>query len=257
MRTRAKSRALPDGNRARREYAPRRLLFLYDGKDPTGTGSIDTFQEIWRESFLPDPSAARISRPTTTSMVTKEAVPPIRLEMGSAAKTPLTAGVKNRGSHSVRGMTMKAFLSSEKKIACFDFSHSGEGALAGKLQRHEEKSEEIDLHGGDSRLNESGFIAENPDEKYGEQMQDPPDQSSIPDTDCGHEGDGLLDARELSGPVVETDDRLGAVGNACDGHGDDFPHRIDDSHHADVQVAAVPGKGSIANDLDGAVGWRT
>ena len=49
-------------------------------------------------------------------MVAKQATPPMRLEMGSARNTPLTAN--HLGSSNVRGKTMKAFRSREKKTAC-------------------------------------------------------------------------------------------------------------------------------------------
>jgi len=53
--------------------------------------------------------------------VTKQAVPPMKLEIGSARKTPFAPSPATAGSHKVSGITITAFLSSEKKIACFAF----------------------------------------------------------------------------------------------------------------------------------------
>ena len=53
-------------------------------------------------------------------MVIKQAPPPIKLEMGSAKKTPLTPREKSLGSSKVRGMTINALRSKEKKMACLD-----------------------------------------------------------------------------------------------------------------------------------------
>ena len=44
----------------------------------------------------------------------------MKLEMGSARKIPLTPRPKTVGRNRVSGITMIAFRSSEKKIACFD-----------------------------------------------------------------------------------------------------------------------------------------
>lgn len=58
-------------------------------------------------------------RYNTKYMVIKQAIPPIALEMGSARKTPSTPN-PNLGSKSVSGVTITAFRSNEKKIACFE-----------------------------------------------------------------------------------------------------------------------------------------
>ena len=54
-------------------------------------------------------------------MVRKLADPPMRLEIGSARKTPSTPRPKNFGRISVRGTTMITFLKIEKKIDCLAF----------------------------------------------------------------------------------------------------------------------------------------
>ena len=55
---------------------------------------------------------------TVVSMVKKQAVPPITLDIGSARNTPCTPK-PTAGRSRVRGTTIKAFLNSEKKMACF------------------------------------------------------------------------------------------------------------------------------------------
>ena len=55
------------------------------------------------------------------NMVTKHAVPPIKLETGSARKTPFTPSPAIWGKSSVSGTTITAFRNREKKIACFAF----------------------------------------------------------------------------------------------------------------------------------------
>ena len=54
-------------------------------------------------------------------MVIKQAPPPIKFEMGSAKKTPLTPRFMKLGRINVSGITINALRSSEKKTACFDF----------------------------------------------------------------------------------------------------------------------------------------
>ena len=54
------------------------------------------------------------------SMVIKQAPPPMKLEMGSAKKTPLTPKEKSLGKIKVKGMTINALRSREKKIACLE-----------------------------------------------------------------------------------------------------------------------------------------
>ena len=58
---------------------------------------------------------------TVKIIVTKQAVPPMKLETGSARKTPFIPSPPTVGSHSVSGMTMIAFRSREKNTACFAF----------------------------------------------------------------------------------------------------------------------------------------
>ena len=65
--------------------------------------------------------AAFNSLPTTISMVTKQAVPPMKLDMGSARKTPFTEGDIQRGRSMVRGATITTFLRMEKKMAYLAF----------------------------------------------------------------------------------------------------------------------------------------
>ena len=53
------------------------------------------------------------------NMVTKHAVPPITLEIGSAQNTPSVPRFPIIGSSMVNGMTMMTFRNREKKTACF------------------------------------------------------------------------------------------------------------------------------------------
>lgn len=54
---------------------------------------------------------------TVRSIVTKQAVPPIKLEIGSARKTPLTPSPAIRGRSNVKGMTIITLRKSEKNTA--------------------------------------------------------------------------------------------------------------------------------------------
>ena len=56
---------------------------------------------------------------TVNSIVIKQALPPSIFDTGSAMNTPFVPRWKAYGSRYVRGTTMIAFLSREKKIACF------------------------------------------------------------------------------------------------------------------------------------------
>ena len=56
----------------------------------------------------------------STSMVVKHAAPPIKLDMGSAIKTPTVPKLNILGSIIVRGITIIPLRSIEKNIACFD-----------------------------------------------------------------------------------------------------------------------------------------
>jgi len=53
--------------------------------------------------------------------VKKQADPPMKFDMGSAKKTPVEPSPYNWGNIMVKGITIMAFLSKEKKTACFDF----------------------------------------------------------------------------------------------------------------------------------------
>lgn len=53
-------------------------------------------------------------------MVKKLALPPIKLEIGSARKTPSVPRLKSDGRKSVSGMTIMTLRNREKKTACFD-----------------------------------------------------------------------------------------------------------------------------------------
>ena len=55
------------------------------------------------------------------SIVTKQAMPPIKFEIGSAKNTPFTPRLAMWGRMRVSGTTITAFLSREKKIACLAF----------------------------------------------------------------------------------------------------------------------------------------
>ena len=57
---------------------------------------------------------------TVKSIVVKLAVPPIKLEIGSARKTPLTPMPAKWGRIRVSGTTMMIFRKREKKMECFD-----------------------------------------------------------------------------------------------------------------------------------------
>ena len=53
-------------------------------------------------------------------MVIKQAVPPIKLDTGSARNTPLVPSPAMEGSNSVSGMTMITLRNKEKNTACRD-----------------------------------------------------------------------------------------------------------------------------------------
>ena len=57
---------------------------------------------------------------TVRSMVTKQAVPPIKLDTGSARNTPSVPRLAMVGSHNVRGITMITLRNKEKNTACLD-----------------------------------------------------------------------------------------------------------------------------------------
>ena len=57
---------------------------------------------------------------TVSSMVTKQAVPPTTLEIGSARNTPSVPRPPTAGSSRVSGITMITFRNREKKTACFE-----------------------------------------------------------------------------------------------------------------------------------------
>ena len=69
-------------------------------------------------------SLEALSRPsrghTVNIIVPKQAIPPTKLEMGSARKTPVVPSPATVGSHRVSGMTMTALRSREKKMACLE-----------------------------------------------------------------------------------------------------------------------------------------
>ena len=74
---------------------------------------IDFF--CYCEQQLPSLSFGQI----VSNMVTKHAVPPITLEIGSAQNTPSVLRFPIIGSSMVNGMTMMTFRNREKKTACF------------------------------------------------------------------------------------------------------------------------------------------
>lgn len=58
---------------------------------------------------------------TVASMVKKQAAPPIKLEIGSARKTPMVPKPNSFGRRRVKGTTIIALRSREKKMASLDF----------------------------------------------------------------------------------------------------------------------------------------
>ena len=99
-------------------------------------------------------------------MVTKQAVPPIKLDTGSARKTPFTEGEIHLGRRMVRGANNN-FAENGKKDGIFCFSQSLEDRLPGKLKRHHEKAEIINLHGGNRRFHQIGLRVKDMDEENG------------------------------------------------------------------------------------------
>lgn len=142
----------------------------------------------------------------------------------------------------------------EGKEDCLSgFPKGHKGGLARKLQRHQEDSEKVNPKRADPRFEKFRFTVEEMDKKLRSDKQKRPDRTGEDHTARSHEADSFLDPLVLSGPIVESDDRLGSVCQAVDRHGDDFPDRIDDRHDTYIEVSAVPGKHCIAHDLNRSV----
>ena len=81
-------------------------------------------KRMWKITDYMRPGVFLVSFPsllhTVNIMVVKQAMPPTKLEMGSARNTPVVPSPATVGSQMVSGMTMMAFRNSEKKIACLE-----------------------------------------------------------------------------------------------------------------------------------------
>ena len=99
------------------------------------------------------------------SMVVKHATPPITFDIGSAINTPFTPRPPICGRISVRGTTMTAFRSSEKKMACLFFVERLEDGLTAVLKRLEWEREKVQMQGR-NRGGEQGTVSrEDPDKE--------------------------------------------------------------------------------------------
>ena len=81
-------------------------------------------------------------------------------------------------------------------------------------------------------------MVENPDKKFREAMDEAPHDGGVADRYNGHEKNGFFNPFILSGSIVVSHNRLGAVGKAADGQRNDFPDGVDDRHNAHIQIPA-------------------
>ena len=92
------------------------------------------------------------------------------------------------------------------------------------------------------------------DEDVGDCHHQRPGQSGIADARDLGKADALPHPAVPLGAVVVADNRLGAVGDAHQGGGHHLPHRVDDRHHTDVDIAAHGLQRGVAQGLYQRVG---
>lgn len=129
-----------------------------------------------------------------------------------------------------------------------------EGGLAGKLQGHETKAEEVNMHHPGAHFHQLGIVVEDPNELMGEQKHHAPGHQGIGHADACGEQDALFHPRIFLCAVVIAQHRLGAAGDAVGGHGHHLPDGVDDGHGADVHIAPQAAEGPVVGKLGYAVG---
>ena len=103
-------------------------------------------------------------RQTVRIMTKKQAVPPIRLEMGSDHRTPSIP--RNLGNRKISGINQSYFAEQREEDRMLCFSKSCEHCLTGHLQGHKAKSEKIDVEQMGAYRDKLRIIAEYPYKRF-------------------------------------------------------------------------------------------
>src|SRR5699024_1054932 len=141
-----------------------------------------------------------------------------------------------------------------KKDGVFRLAQSYEDALPAKLQRHHEKSKEVNVHHRHTGLDHLGITVENMHKKGRKNRYDPPQNRKHNHTGGRRKLDRFFHPIILTGSVVKTHHRLRAVGQSHSRHVENLPDRTHHRHHAHVQVSAPGLQRGIADDLHHTVG---
>ena len=130
----------------------------------------------------------------------------------------------------------------------------GKAGLAHKLEGHEEEAEEILFQGHLAGLQHGGVTGEDGYQQMGHGDDQRPGQDGVARAQQGGEPDALPHPAVALGAEVVAQHRLGTAGDAVDRQGQNLPHRVQDGHDADVQIAAPDPQGGVAHHLYQAVG---
>ena len=131
---------------------------------------------------------------------------------------------------------------------------SHEGLLAGKLEADGEAAGQEDPQCPGSIFHQCRIAGEDTGENLGENHQQQPEGGGIGDADTELAEEGFLHPVELLGAVVIADERLAALADTGQGHGDQLVDGGQHRHGTNGHVAAEPGQGGGEADGQDALG---
>ena len=129
-------------------------------------------------------------------------------------------------------------------------AHGLKCGLSGELERHENKAEEIDVHGFDARGNQGSVIGKDSEPEFGEKQYKNPCHRGVCRADEGIKADAGADSLVLLRAIVIADHRLRAAGQAHDRERENLPDGVGNRHDTNIQVSAKGLEGGVAGHLD-------
>ena len=120
--------------------------------------------------------------------------------------------------------------------------------LAGKLKTKGEDTNHINAQRPYRICGQIRIAGKEPGENLRRQQQDNPADGRERNTDAELREEGFLYPVVIPGTEVVTDDRLSALADALQRHGDELTDARDDRHGADCQISAVAGQAGGETD---------
>lgn len=127
------------------------------------------------------------------------------------------------------------------------------GLLTAGLESRRENPRHVDPHGPDRIVDQFLVGAENRRKQMGHQHHRHPEQPRVPHADGELAPERLAYPVRLAGAEVVADQRLAALADALQRHGNQLAHAGDDGHGPHRQVSAVAGQAGVEADAQNAL----